>query len=767
MVDDNEPASIDALTAQGGFLAQTGASGTDPASDLARRYGELQARYRGVIDRLPAVLYIDGVNEGDRMVDVGPGILELLGMTREEWLATSEGWRDVLHPDDLDRIVDASERTVATGEPFREQYRAIHRDGHEVWIREEAIRVDDEDGNPQFWLGLMLDVTDTVRTERELQEAQAKYGVLVEQIPAIVYVDVVDERMTTSYVSPQIEGLLGITPEEYIDDPDMWVTHLHPEDRDETLAAYLEGRTAGEPFTLEYRLIGRDGRVLWFSDSAVVVHDAGGQPLFVQGVMLDITQRKEAEEQIAFLAYHDKLTGLPNRAMFDELLELSLARARRHGLAVSVISLDIDNFKLVNDSLGHEAGNELIALFSERLREATREADLIARPGADEFLMLLADMERTSAVAGADPALFVAESVAARVQDALRVPFEVAGTELYVTASLGISVYPNHGETAEMILRHAGNAMVRSKQIGPGGSFMHSASSTDPMGKLSLSTRLRKAVENQSWMLHYQPLIDLSTGSMIGVEALIRWPEPGGGLIQPGRIHPAGGGDGPDRSDRRLGRRGAESTGRIVARGRADAGHQLQPVAPTALAARRGRPDHVAAPTGRHGAGAAHRRDHRIHCDDRPGQDPGHPAGHARSGPPTRDRRLRHRLLVARAPEAHAGGHPEDRPVVRAGRRHGPGRGQHGLRHDRARAEPGHDRARRRDRDGGGVGSRWPIEAVRRDRATTSRARSRPPRSWRSIGGRRSRWSRAPSRTVLVSDVSDVVGRIAGRGSSR
>jgi len=377
-----------------------------------------------------------------------------------------------------------------------------------------------------------------VRTERELQEAQTKYGVLVEQIPAIVYVDLADERMSTSYVSPQIEALLGITPEEYIDDPDMWVTHLHPEDRDETLAAYLEGRAAGGPFTLEYRLIARDGRVLWFSDSAVVVHDAAGAPLFVQGVMLDITQRKEAEEEIAFLAYHDKLTGLPNRAMFDELLELSLARARRHGLGVSVISLDVDNFKLVNDSLGHDAGDELITLFSERLREATREADLIARPGADEFLMLLADLDRTSAVAGADPALFVAESVSARIQDALRVPFEVAGTELYVTASLGISVYPNHGENAETILKHADNAMVRSKQLGPGGSFMHAASTTDPMGKLSLSTRLRKAVENQSWMLHYQPLIDLSTGGMIGVEALIRWPEPGGGLIQPGEFIP-------------------------------------------------------------------------------------------------------------------------------------------------------------------------------------------------------------------------------------
>lgn len=537
-VDDNEPANVDALTAQGGFLADVGTAGADAISDLSQRHRELEARYRGIIDRLPAVLYIDGVNDGDAMVDIGPGIVDLLGLTREEWLATSEGWRDVLHPDDLDRIVEVSERTAATGEPFREQYRAIHRDGREVWIREEAIRVEDEDGNPQFWLGLMLDVTDSVRTERELMEAQTKYGALVEHIPAIVYVDLADERMTTTYVSPQIEALLGITPREYIDDPELWFTHLHPEDREATVAAYMEARATGDPFTLEYRLVARDGRIVWFSDSAVVVHDPAGEPLYVQGVMLDITPRKEAEEQIAFLAYHDKLTGLPNRVLFDELLDLSLARARRHGLGVSVISVDIDNFKLVNDSLGHEAGDALIVLLSERLREATRETDLVARPGGDEFLMLLADLEPTSTLSGGDPAALVAESVASRIQASLRQPFEVAGTELYVTASLGISLFPGHGDDAETLLKHADSAMFRSKQVGPGGSFMHAAGDVDAMGKLSLSTRLRKAVENQSWMLHYQPLIDLSTGGMIGVEALIRWPEPGGGLIQPGEFIP-------------------------------------------------------------------------------------------------------------------------------------------------------------------------------------------------------------------------------------
>ena len=246
----------------------------------------------------------------------------------------------------------------------------------------------------------MLDVTEIVRTERELHEAQTKYGALVEQIPAIVYVDVADERMTTSYVSPQIEAILGVTPEEYIDDPDLWVTHLHPDDRDEALAAYLRGASSGEPFTIEYRLIARDGRVRVVQDSAVVLPDRAGEPLFVQGVMLDITERKDAEERLAYLAYHDKLTGLPEPRDVRRAAR-ALARAGPPARAGRrVLALDIDNFKLVNDSLGHEAGDGLIVQLAERLREATRDTDLVARPGGDEFLMLLADLDRTSPVAG-------------------------------------------------------------------------------------------------------------------------------------------------------------------------------------------------------------------------------------------------------------------------------------------------------------------------------------------------------------------------------
>ena len=256
--------------------------------------------------------------------------------------------------------------------------------------------------------------------------------------------------------------------------------------------------------------------------------------------MLDITQRKEAEEQIAFLAYHDKLTGLPNRALFDELLELRSRARGGTGSAWPCISLDIDNFKLVNDSLGPRGGRRA----DRAAGGAAARGDARDRPGRAPGRRRVPDAarrprtRRSRARTPTRPRCSWPSPSPRGSRHALRQPFEVAGTELYVTASLGISLFPRHAEDAETLLKHADHAMFRSKQIGPGGSFLHAAGDVDAMGKLSLSTRLRKAVENQSWMLHYQPLIDLSTGGMIGVEALIRWPEPGGGLIQPGEFIP-------------------------------------------------------------------------------------------------------------------------------------------------------------------------------------------------------------------------------------
>jgi diguanylate cyclase (GGDEF)-like protein/PAS domain S-box-containing protein len=387
-------------------------------------------------------------------------------------------------------------------------------------------------------------IAQTLQRDRALallNDADVRYRARVEQIPAIVYIDVVDESMSTSYVSPQITTLLGVTPEEYIADPDCWYKHLHPEDKERALAEYLRGRDAGESFTFEYRLVANSGNVVWFRDSAVVIEGEDGTPSFVHGVMLDITERKKAEEQVAFLAYHDKLTGLPNRAMFEELLDLAMARARRHELSVAVIYADLDNFKLVNDSLGHEAGDELLRQLADRLREATRETDLVARQGGDEFLLLLADLERDVVGPASDPtdgAMLIAETVANRIHDSLRQPFVLNGVECHASVSLGIALFPQDSSDLRGVLKNADTAMYQSKTMGPGGYVLYSEDTGDPMSRLSFSTRLRKAVESRNWILHYQPVVDLARGDIVGVEALLRWQDPNGGLIPPGEFIP-------------------------------------------------------------------------------------------------------------------------------------------------------------------------------------------------------------------------------------
>jgi diguanylate cyclase (GGDEF)-like protein/PAS domain S-box-containing protein len=527
----HERRSTNAHAIEAGFFA--------PSSDgeLATRLADLEARYRGLIDNLPAVFYIDDVSCSD-MVDISPGVEALFGYTPEQWREVYEDWGQTIHPDDRDRIAAESERCVASGEPYRVEYRGVHADGHTVWVREDAVLIRDEEGNGLYWLGMMLDITELMVARDDLREATSAYGALVEQIPAIVYQDVADESWTTAYVSPQLTKILGVQPDEWTGESKLWSEMLHPEDRDRAIEEVDAGIASGAPYSVEYRMIARDGRVVWFQDTATILPDAGGRPAYVQGVMLDVTERKEAEDRLAYLAYHDMLTGLPNRAMFDELLELALARARRHDRGVAVVTLDLDDFKLVNDSLGHEAGDRLIAMVADRLTDDTRETDLIARQGGDEFLLLLADVDRSSPLADADGIAIAAESVAVRVQQALAAPFLVDGTELYVTASMGIALWPRDGEGPAELLRSAEAAMFAAKTGDPGRFMFHVREGADALSKLSLSTRLRKAVEQRVWALHYQPLVDLHDGTMFGVEALIRWPDPSGSLVPPGEFIP-------------------------------------------------------------------------------------------------------------------------------------------------------------------------------------------------------------------------------------
>jgi diguanylate cyclase (GGDEF)-like protein/PAS domain S-box-containing protein len=376
-----------------------------------------------------------------------------------------------------------------------------------------------------------------LRAEETSRFTEQQYRSIVEQIPAVTYIAELNEHASTVYVSPQIEALLGCPPQEWVADPEMRASLIHPDDRAQAIAELARHHETCTPLSLEYRLFARDGHVVWVHDEATIVRDEHGVPRYSHGLMMDISGRKQSEEQVAFLAYHDELTGLPSRSMFEELLNLSISRALLHEGSVAVVCVDLDDFRLVNDSLGHAQGDELLRLVADRLREATRETDLVARRGGDQFLLLLADLEREER-GDLAAALIRAESVVQRIHDSLGTPFVLDGTEIYVSASMGISLFPQDADDAGGLQRNAEAAMSESKKAGPGGYVISARGSIDSAAKLQMVTRLRKAVENQRWVLHYQPVIELPTTRMTGVEALVRWVEPDGTMVPPGDFIP-------------------------------------------------------------------------------------------------------------------------------------------------------------------------------------------------------------------------------------
>jgi diguanylate cyclase (GGDEF)-like protein/PAS domain S-box-containing protein len=293
-------------------------------------------------------------------------------------------------------------------------------------------------------------------------DAEALYRAPIEHIPAVVYLDPVSEEGSSLYVSPHVEALLGVTPEQWMADAYCWGRHVHPDDLDWVWEDYERAVAEGSRLDRQYRMIHEDGTVRWVLEQAFPIPGPDGATAFLQGFLFDVTDRNT--EELAFLAYHDKLTGLPNRALFEEMLGLATARARRNDAGVALLFLDLDNFKIVNDTMGHQAGDRLLAAVVERLRPCVRDADMFARRSGDEFLVLLSDIEG-GGPDGRERCVFAAETVAERIVQALEEPFEVLWNAFTASTSIGISLFPTTPSTSPRS-KHA-DGDVRSKRTRP------------------------------------------------------------------------------------------------------------------------------------------------------------------------------------------------------------------------------------------------------------------------------------------------------------
>jgi diguanylate cyclase (GGDEF)-like protein/PAS domain S-box-containing protein len=325
--------------------------------------------------------------------------------------------------------------------------------------------------------------------------------------------------------SAELYQICGVDADEFGATYDAFLEIVHPGDRDRVDAIVRRSLQSGEGFDYQARIVRPGGDVRTTYAIGKVATDDAGQPVRLTGTLQDITDRKMLEDKVEYQAFHDSLTGLPNRALFLDRVEHALLRRQRTPSSVAVLFLDLDDFKTVNDSLGHQAGDELLIDLSRQLHASIRPADTVARLGGDEFGVLLEDIDKLDNAVG----------TAQRVLEIFEKPFHVEGVDLLVRGSIGIAVSKDDEVvTSGDILRDADTAMYAAKKHGKGSYELFAPEMQKAASeRLQLKADLQRAVDEQEFILHYQPIVSLETGGMIGVEALVRWEHPERGLIPP------------------------------------------------------------------------------------------------------------------------------------------------------------------------------------------------------------------------------------------
>jgi len=432
---------------------------------------------------------------------------------------------DFVHPDDWEHSIASYASFVTHDEPRNVCYRYMHASGKVIWLESlrEKLHID---GHVVGAVFAARDVTDRIEAQQHATVLEDNYQAIFSSVnDGIIIYDV--DSFTVVDVNQKACSLFGLS-------------------RDKMLLSKLEDFCSGEfPYTKNEALV-------WFQQAM-----QGAHPLFdwkiktVQGkhldlevslnytklsgkcdilaVIRDISERKFAKERIYHLANFDSLTKLPNRTLLNDRLQIAVAHAKRNGEKLAVVFLDLDRFKAINDSLGYHIGDVILQEVAKRLQLCLRDEDTLSRMGADEFVIILTDIEKFSSIT----------KIVTRITTTLSKPFMSGDVELRTTSSMGISFYPDNGHTPEILIRHAELAMYHAKENGRNNYQFFTESLNDAINeRLSLENSLRLAIERNEFVLYYQPQVNIRTNKLIGVEALIRWNHPQNGLISPAKFIP-------------------------------------------------------------------------------------------------------------------------------------------------------------------------------------------------------------------------------------
>ncbi len=493
---------------------------------LSRRAAEVKMEAEVERDKERLQLTLDGSELGVWELDATGNLTTrgcnqgILGVAPEPIGESWDAFLARVHPDDRAGIQEAMEQAAAFGQSLNLVFRTLRSEEKIGWMEVHAKASKAALSDQARVVGIMKDITERRETEERLRQAAGVFETMAEGIFLMDHEHriVSINRAFTKITGYGSEDALGQNPHVLLD------ARRHNDQFYRKLETNPGGQWQGETYCRH-----KNGAILPIWENVSVVRDEGRAVTHYVTAFSDISAIRRAEAQLSYLAHHDFLTGLPNRLLFNDRLDHSLARAQREDKCCAILFFDLDGFKVINDTLGHSSGDSLLQTIAARLRGGLRSNDTVARPGGDEFLVILDHIAYPQDAA----------PIASKLLEALAVPVEIGGERIAVSASVGLSVYPDDGHDREALLKAADTALYSAKSQGRSRyCFYTEELARRAAERLTIEQGLRRALESEGLVLHYQPQVALRDGALTGVEALVRWRHPQQGMITPGRFIP-------------------------------------------------------------------------------------------------------------------------------------------------------------------------------------------------------------------------------------
>ncbi|MUK88999.1 EAL domain-containing protein [Ornithinibacillus sp. L9] len=432
---------------------------------------------------------------------------------------------DFIHSDDRNVYKNIVMKSINNKEHFSKELRIIRVDGKVIHAYVQAQLVFDENNNPIRMVGIVKDITSMKQMEHELQETESKFQHLADNLQAGIWT--FDAKNSEYWTSKGIEKITGYIPNDF-NSNFTWDSIVHPDDK--SLYSSQQSRLQqGINLFHQYRIVHKNGDPVWVQDQTLPVLDRHGNLIRLNGIITDISDQKVCDEKIKRLAYHDHLTDLPTRSLLSQKIEALMKAYRQTPHEFSLMYVNIDRFKSINNTLGYHIGDKLLKQICKRINSFLSNNEMLARISGDEFAVLLSNYDQP------DYPITIAKTII----DGFHEPFIVDDYELHLTTSVGISTFPHNGESVEELLQNANTALSRAKKLGKDTYQIYSPSlNIDSFKQYYLERDLRKSIENNELQIYFQPRVEASTGKIVSAEALIRWEHPVWGMVSPGEFIP-------------------------------------------------------------------------------------------------------------------------------------------------------------------------------------------------------------------------------------